>query len=69
MSRPGTGKIIKLQEDTIVHGIWRDSVHLSIADLLADDWMVSGSECISFGADPDLKSGPLTVEDRGWKPE
>lgn len=25
--------------------------------------------CTSFGADPDLKPGPLTMEDRGWKPE
>lgn len=25
--------------------------------------------CISFGADPDLKPGPLTQEDRGWKPD
>jgi hypothetical protein len=24
--------------------------------------------CTSFGADPDLKTGPLTPEDRGWKP-
>ena len=25
--------------------------------------------CNSFGADPDLKPGPLTIEDRGWQPE
>lgn len=25
--------------------------------------------CIAFGADPDLKPGPLTQDDRGWKPE
>jgi hypothetical protein len=25
--------------------------------------------CMSFGADPDVKPGPLTQEDRGWKPE
>ena len=24
--------------------------------------------CTSFGADPDLKPGPLTQEDRGWQP-
>ena len=28
-----------------------------------------GTPCVSFGADPDLKPGPLTQEDRGWKPE
>lgn len=25
--------------------------------------------CNSFGADPDLKPGPLTIEDRGWTPD
>lgn len=25
-------------------------------------------QCISFGADPDLKPGPMTQEDRGWNP-
>jgi hypothetical protein len=25
--------------------------------------------CTSFGADPDLKPGPLTQEDRGWDPQ
>ena len=25
--------------------------------------------CTSFGADPDLKPGPLTQNDRGWSPD
>jgi len=50
-------------------GVLRSDVELTGPEIiLAANSYLDATVCNSFGADPDLKPGPLTMEDRGWNP-
>ena len=50
--------------ETVIYQIQREIIIKALGVMREEEV----EKCTSFGADPDLKPGPLTQDDRGWIP-